>query len=74
MKSLKELQDAIMTFHVKKCVISKVSGILYQKWYDKISKAILSSPTTHMLGLGLVSVKIILEEYDFCDAPQWNHT
>lgn len=23
-----------------------------------------------MLGLGLVSVKIILEEYDFCDAPR----
>lgn len=65
MKSLKELQNAIMTSHIQKCILSNVSGILYQKWYDKIAKAILISPNTYMLGLGLVSVKIILEEYDF---------
>ena len=54
-----------MAFHIKKCVISKVSGIIHQRWHDKTPKAILNSPNTYILGLGLISVKVILEEYDF---------
>lgn len=55
----------MMAFHIQKCVISKVSGIIHQRWYDKTPKAILNSPNTYILGLGLISVKIILEEHDF---------
>lgn len=54
-----------MTFHSKKCVISKVSRIIHQRCSDKISKAILNSPDRHILELGSVRVNIILEEYYF---------
>lgn len=55
----------MMPFHIKKCVVSKVSGIIQQRWYDKMSKAILNFPNKCILGLGSISVNIILKEYSF---------
>lgn len=54
--------------------MSKVSGIIHQRWYGKTSKAILNFPNKYIVGPGSIPVDIILEEYCFFgEALQWNH-
>lgn len=53
----------MVTFHSTKCVISKVSRIIHQRWSDKTSNAILNFSDKYILELGSVSVNITLEQY-----------